>query len=329
MNQQTHAGKRLTWRTGSLTVALLGLGFVVLTLGLFSSCAKKMALEGGLDSAKMPASVEPAAAPRMEAEMAGEAASDPSAAMSIPFGSAAYAAEITRQIIYSADLTVEVQDVDVAAGSIESIVEAAGGWVSQKRVQEYTAGQRSCNITVRVPVARFADTYEAVRKCGRVLSEGIDTDDVTEEFVDLEARLKNLNREEGILLELFDRRGKVSDVLQVERELSRVRGEIERIQGRLKYLKDRVNYSTITAQLYTEHSEAVREMDKWDLRYHVLRAWRALVNVARALTYVVIYTAIVAGPFVVVALVIWGIVRAIRRRRPSEAELPPREDQEQ
>ena len=132
MNQQTHAGKRLTWRTGSLTVALLGLGFVVLTLGLFSSCAKKMALEGGLDSAKMPASVEPAAAPRMEAEMAGEAASDPSAAMSIPFGSAAYAAEITRQIIYSADLTVEVQDVDVAAGSLESRVEAAGGWVSQK-----------------------------------------------------------------------------------------------------------------------------------------------------------------------------------------------------
>lgn len=311
-----------------LAVVVVGLAII---FPVFSTVRKKARLASCLSSSKsldmaamMPAAEE--AAP--EAEYVQQAASDPSVATSIPFGSAAYAAEIDRQIIYTADLTVEVQDVDVAADSIESTVDAAGGWVSQKRVQEYTAGERSCNITVRVPVGKFAEVYEAVCACGRVLSEGIETEDVTDEFVDLEARLKNLNREEGILLELFDRRGKVSDVLQVERELSRVRGEIERIQGRLKYLKDRVNYSTITAQLYTEHSEAVREMDKWDLGYHVLRAWRALVNVARALTYVVIYTVIVAGPFAVVALAIWGIVRRIRRRRPGQPELPPVEDEE-
>jgi hypothetical protein len=324
----------------SVGCAILVAAVLVLTIGgLFTLTMGKRAVQmtslstiGELSSGEpermgMPAPASDMAKMEMAEPMPGGAMPQEAPAATPTFLMAAVeAATLPRKIIYTANFTIEADDVDVAANTVEAAVEAAGGHVSQKQVQEYAPGERTCNITVRVPVVKFAELCDMFRGLGEVHSEGIETDDVTEEFVDLEARLTNLRREEGVVAELFERQGKIADILQVERELSRVRGEIEQIQGRLRYLKDRVNYSTITATLYTRHSEAVREMDKWDLGYHVLRAWRALVNVARALTYVVIYTAIVAGPFIVLALVIWRTVRAIRRRRRPEPELPPQRD---
>ncbi len=331
MQDQAGSARRKRWLVGSLIAVCAVLVLIVLAgvlLVPFGGAARKvssMSTIGQLSEAPGEMGA-PAMAP--EAEYAEEAAYDKAGGAGPTFLMAAVeAATLPRKIIYTANFTIEADDVDVAADTIETALKAAGGWVSQKQVQEYTPGERTCNITIRVPVVKFAELCDTFRGLGEVHSEGIETDDVTEEFVDLEARLTNLKREEKVVAELFERQGKIADILQVERELSRVRGEIEQIQGRLRYLKDRVNYSTITATLYTRHAEAVREMHKWDLGYHVLRAWRALVNVARALTYVVIYTAIVAGPFIVLALIIWMIARAVRRRRRTEPDLPPVQDE--
>ena len=112
----------------------------------------------------------------------------------------------------------------------------------------------------------------------------------------------------------------------MERELARVRGEIEQIQGELRYLKDQVAFSTITVTLVPTRPAIERNMERWNLGYHVLRAWRALVAVARALTYFVLYTVIVVGPFVLLAWIIWRIARAARRRRAPNTGPPPAQE---
>jgi multisubunit Na+/H+ antiporter MnhC subunit len=160
-----------------------------------------------------------------------------------------------------------------------------------------------------------------LRTLGDVRSQSIKAEDVTRQMVDLEARLRNLRREEEVVAELFRRQGRIADVLEVERELSRVRGEIEQGESALAGLRDSVAYSTITITIQTRPSKVEQKLREWSAGYHVLNAWHALVKVVRALITALIYIAIVIGPFVVVALVIWWAIRASRR-----AKTPPHTD---
>jgi hypothetical protein len=235
----------------------------------------------------------------------------------------AEAAMPRQEIIYTGDMRVEVDDVAAAASQVEKTVSEAGGRASDRQMNTDAEGHRTATIAARFPAAKFTAVHDALLKLGDVISDRVQSQDVGKQFVDLEARLKNLVREETVVAGLFSREGKIGDVLQVERELARVRGEIEQIQGELRYLKDQVAYSTLTVTLAPKRPAIERKMESWNLGYHVLRAWRALVAVARALTYFVIYTVIVVGPFVLLAWIVGRIVRAARRRRAAKAGLPP------
>ncbi|MDD5473772.1 MAG: DUF4349 domain-containing protein [Candidatus Methanoperedens sp.] len=150
-----------------------------------------------------------------------------------------------RKIISTASLTIEVKSVQAAFDSIAKIVQANQGFISSSSTYD-TAGRKNGQMTVRVPQKNFNPALEQVEVLGTVKSRQISGQDVTEEFIDLGARLGNLKKQETRLAEILKNATTVKDVLEVERELERVRGEIERLTGRLNYLNQSVEMSTIS-----------------------------------------------------------------------------------
>lgn len=153
-----------------------------------------------------------------------------------------------RQIISQGSMSVEVENVASAAAQVRAIAEGVGGFVealSSNGVREF----QQSTMTVRVPQVEFFSVFEQIKALGEVLNENAGSEDVTERFIDLEARLTSVQREEESLLSLLDRADKISEILIIERELTRVRGERERLQGQLNFLERRVDLSAITVFL--------------------------------------------------------------------------------
>lgn len=218
------------------------------------------------------------------------------------------------EIIYTGEMTIELDNVGKAVERVTRMARVAGGWVSATTHTSPGEGVAETRLTLRVPAPRFAAVHDSLAMLGDVVLESTRSQDVGREFVDLEARLANSKREEEVIAALFKREGKIGDVLQVERELARVRGEIEQCEGQLRFLKDQVAFSTLSLRLMSRRPEIERKVAGWHLGFHVLRAWHMLVAVARALTYAAIYGAIVLGPLGLLAFVVLRILAA--RRRP-------------
>jgi hypothetical protein len=147
------------------------------------------------------------------------------------------AAELSRSlIIYTARVTLAVYQVDAGLAAVERIAKESGGYLALRRDRE---------ITIRVPRARFEGALAAVDKIGDVLHRDIEAQDVTDEYTDLEIRIKNSRAMQKRLQQLLERAA-VKEAIAIERELHRVTEELERMEGKLKLLKDKVAFSTIT-----------------------------------------------------------------------------------
>ena len=156
-----------------------------------------------------------------------------------------------RKIISTGSITVEVEDVQASGKAVESIADSLGGYV--ERLSSSGGDEYSwASLTIRVPQGQFASAYDRIRNLGEVLNEDQGSEDVSEQFIDLEARLKSALREEQSFLALLGRSSNVSEVLAIERELARVRADIERYQGQLDFLTRRVALSTIYVELAPE-----------------------------------------------------------------------------
>ena len=153
-----------------------------------------------------------------------------------------------RQIISQGSLFVEVEDVSQAVAQVRVIAESTGGFVEQLSSSGVDDG-RHATLTLRVPQSEFFAAFDRIKLLGKVASENAGSEDVSEQFIDLEARLQSAQREEESLLSLLGRAQQVSDVLTIERELFRVRTELERVQGQLNFLERRVALATITVSL--------------------------------------------------------------------------------
>ena len=161
-------------------------------------------------------------------------------------------------LVRTARLMITSADFESARGRLERIVNDAGGFVGQIVVSGSTREQRSLAATVRVPTAQFDTAMAALRALGPVTSESQDGEDVTQQSVDLDAGLTNARASEARLKTILEQRtGRLSDVLDVEREISRVRGEIERMDAERKNLDRRIAYASITVTLFEERKAAM------------------------------------------------------------------------
>jgi len=162
-----------------------------------------------------------------------------------------------RKVIRNAEMGLEVEELPVASRLIEERVDQLGGLVADASSWGSGKGERRGEMTIRIPSHRFAAFLLELETWGEMKNRRIFTQDVTEEYLDLESRAVNLERQEERLRQILDQAKTVEEILRVERELERVRGEIETIKGKLRYLKDRVDYSTIRLNLWERKPGAV------------------------------------------------------------------------
>ncbi len=150
-----------------------------------------------------------------------------------------------RQIISQASLDLEVNDVNAAAIQLRGLAESFGGFIEHISTSGGPNPEYGSAV-VRVPGDRFLDALDSIERLGKAVGQSLGQRDVTGEVIDLEARLKSERSAEQSLLKLLDRAVSVSDVLTVERELTRVRADIERLQGQLEFIQRSVALATIT-----------------------------------------------------------------------------------
>jgi hypothetical protein len=153
-------------------------------------------------------------------------------------------------LIYTADFTMSVFEVERSLDTVESLAKDAGGYLSRR-------DDRS--ITVRVPAEKFQDLIVSIEKVGDVVHRNVVSEDVTAEYRDLEVQLQNMLALRSRFEKLLEKAQKVEEALSIERELGRITGEIERIKGRLKLLTDLAQYSTITVSFQPRGSSEVQE----------------------------------------------------------------------
>lgn len=159
-----------------------------------------------------------------------------------------------RKIIRNADLQLEADAPPEVQQKIAQIVESKGGFVIEStQSSSNTATTRDAvTMTVRVPAAKFEESLGEIRQtASRVIVETVKGEDVTEEFIDIEARLKSQKALEAQFLEIMKQAKSVEDALDVQRQLADVRGEIEKVEGRKKFLENQASLSTIKIRLQT------------------------------------------------------------------------------
>ncbi len=162
--------------------------------------------------------------------------------------------EVRRLIAYYVTLTVEVKEFAPARDKALRAVEKAGGYVSEAASAETPGQPRQASLTLRVPADKLPGVLAELRALGRVVNEQLSTDEVTEQVVDLEARLRNARAtEQRLIAVLNERTGKVRDILEVEREIARTRQEIERMEAQRQNLVRRVELATVQVSLIEEY----------------------------------------------------------------------------
>jgi autotransporter-associated beta strand protein len=156
----------------------------------------------------------------------------------------------TRKLIRNAQLDLEVKSFQATMDQITALTKTAGGYVDTSNSQRGGNGKLQGTVVVKVLPQNLDAFLLKLRDLGQVKNQSVSTDDVTKAYFDTQARLDNSRRMETQLQELLKHENsKVSDLLQVERELGRVRGEIEQMQGQLKLYDFQVQYATVTMQV--------------------------------------------------------------------------------
>lgn len=170
-----------------------------------------------------------------------------------------------RMVIYNADIRMRVKDYPKAQVDMEVKAKKYGGYIVQSNVYKDDKDQMSGSLTVRIPQEHFYDfLHDAQGIAIEVVERNVNGQDVTEEYVDLQARLRSKRTVEERLLEFMKKAQKTEDLLKISNDLAKVQEEIEQIVGRMKYLENQTSLSTISISLF-EEKVIVPTIEKGDL----------------------------------------------------------------
>lgn len=160
---------------------------------------------------------------------------------------------IERKIIYTGQVSLVVEEFTEMETAIPELVKEFGGYLKSADINRTEGRWRNGRWVARIPSARFSEFLQAVSKLGIAEHQEQSTEDVTMEFLDVEARIASKKQvEERILKLLEDRDGKLSEIVEAEHKLAEVRSEIESMQGRLRYLQNQTVFSTVTIEVREE-----------------------------------------------------------------------------
>jgi len=283
---------------------------------LLAGCAAKPATssDGSHRQASLPAMLAPTAAPAAAgATPAPEAIRD------------------ARKIILTTNLQLVVQDTDKTIAAIKGEVGAQGGYVAQANVWR-EENLLSAHLTVHVPADKLDAFVAVVKKYAlRIEREESTGQDVTEEYVDLQAQLTNLEAAEKELRELLtsvrEKTGKAEDIMAVYRELVNIRGQIDQLKGRQQYLDRMTAMATINLDLSERQPEPI-DRPGWQPMQTLRRALSALVQAAKFGVDAAIWLVVFVVPLLVIPVLalwliwLWSRRRAARRRQGADEGKP-------
>jgi uncharacterized protein DUF4349 len=231
--------------------------------------------------------------------------------------------QVQRLVIKNAILQIVVPNPQDSLATIGKMAEDMGGWVVTSSA--YQTKTRSgvtvtqATTTIRVPSQRLSEALQRIKDGAEsVQTETVSGQDVTQDYVDLQSKLTNLEAAETQLRKIMDSATKTDDVLVVYRELVQVRGDIEVTKGRMKYYEQSAAFSSIQLTLIPTEQEKPLEIAGWSPLEAVKGAFAALVNTLQGVVNVLIWLAVLVTPL----LIVFGIpalliVRALRRRAPK------------
>jgi hypothetical protein len=286
---------------------------LMLALGACSSSEEAPPSDGG-------SAVEGRAVGVSKPELGAEVATpDQAGSAQDVSGSVVPPEDFDRKIVKTAELGVTSKDVRGEAAAAQQVATRFGGTVISS--QTYRSDNAVyADLILSVPSEHFQEALDDLRGIGeKVTTDTVSGQDVTEEYVDLQSRERNLLAAEQSLLDLYNRADDVQDALTIQRELTTVRGQIEQVQGRMQYLKQSSDMSQISLNIQPVSSPP-KPPPAWDPALVVARAWNASLTVLQALTAAILST-LVFGWWIIppLALVVWWL----RRRRPAFAPQPP------
>jgi Domain of unknown function (DUF4349) len=223
---------------------------------------------------------------------------------------------LDRKIVRNADIQLEAAAPAEVMNTISSLADSKGGFVveTQSSSSEVkTTGHDTVLMTVRVPAAKFQETLDEIRKTGsRVIAENVKGEDVTEEFIDIEARLKSQKALEAQFVEIMKQAKSVDDALEVQRQLATVRGDIEKIEGRKKFLENQTSFSTIKIKLQTP---AAFSTNSSGFMYQLGQAFSHGLDAALGFILVLITFLIAVLPFlIIIVLPIYLVIRYLLKK---------------
>lgn len=232
------------------------------------------------------------------------------------------AQKMPRLIVRTAEVRVIVSDTAAVARSLSAAAEAAGGYVGDSRAWR-EGDQLRGTLTLRVPSERLGEILAAARKLAvRVESESINSEDVSQEYVDLSAQLKNQEAAENelrtLMTDVRQKTKRASDVIEMYQQLATVRGDVEKTKGRILYLEQTSAMSTVKLELIPDAVARPVVVPGWQPLVVVKDAGRALVSTGQVVVTAAIWCLVYLLPlglmFVVPVLLIVWIVRATKRR---------------
>jgi hypothetical protein len=225
-----------------------------------------------------------------------------------------------RIILKNATLSIVVEDSRKSLDSIAQMATELGGWVVSSNTSRVrtASGEEVANgsIVIRVPSAKLDAALGRIKSgAGSVTSENTSGQDVTQQYVDLSSRAKNLEAAEVQLRNLMDKAIKPEDVLAAFNQLTQIRGEIETLKGQIKYFEQAAAFSSISVQITPKVLDTPIQIAGWSPSRTVERALASLVNMLRGLADAVITLAVVGVPLVLIfGVPAWLIYRLVRRR---------------
>jgi len=307
---------------GSLSKLLLVLlssifVFGMIFTGCFRSAAEEEAVMEEVAVSREPEAVMVEEAMEMEEEYAEEEKIAGDA--ETQYGEIPVAGD--RKVIKTAyiELEVEVGEFEDTLFELINLAEQNGGFISNSRSYSDAEGNlTSGSVTIRIPSNKYSSIINKIKEMGTVKSTSSGGQDITQEYTDLESRLRNYQAQEEVLLDLMKQSKKVSDSLEVQRELSNVQEQIEVIKGRMNYLDDMVSFSTI--EVYFYEPEPIKTAADWGFVEALKRGLRGAVSVFNGIVIALIVTApvwILAG---IIIIIVWQVIRARKRRRVKKEQ---------
>ncbi|MDD4271678.1 MAG: DUF4349 domain-containing protein [Patescibacteria group bacterium] len=287
-----------------LAFIILYIGLIIAMGGIGQYTGDQASRQSG--SASMSIALAPST--KSAPSFAGEIARDSVATMEAELGPSSAIQPVDKKIIKTGDLSLKVENAETAAESIANIAKLNKGEVAVSNFYESTKGVKSGAITVRVPYNNFDAAFNGIKKvASQVVSETANTQDITAEYIDLEARLKNTQAEEASFNALLNRSGKIEEILAVTKEIARTRGEIEQLQGQIRYLNSQTDMSTITVNI-TEDVEIATASQDWRPWQVVKLSVKQLITGGQNFVNGLIAFIIVVLPMLIIyGLIVWLI----------------------